>query len=183
MYNPGRTPMLLSLVLVVVASGCGSTKTASTSKTASVGAGTSAPANQGPQTSHPGTGSTGGQASTTPSGTATNATPNHPAKGTTTSAKAAKPNGGASEHLAAPPRYLYPAELTQSFISVCTAASNSTSSCECLVGKYEAMNVQEGESLSFLVGLEITLKHHLKKVGVRAKRFASECHATIVPRR
>ncbi len=63
-------------------------------------------------------------------------------------------------------------------MAVCTAAKGSKSSCECIIFKYEAMNVEEGQSLSELLGLTVALKHRIK-ITRRAQQFAKQCNAAI----
>jgi hypothetical protein len=58
------------------------------------------------------------------------------------------------------------------------AKHSSKASCECIIAKYEALNVEEGRSLAELLTTDLVLKRHLK-LNRRAKQFARECHSAI----
>jgi hypothetical protein len=171
---PGLTISLLG-ALAVLASGCGSTETASTGKVASTNAGTSAPAGETPRTTSQSTAPKAAhQTAKVPAGKAPRANPEHQATVPTTSTEAAKPKTEAAKPVQAPLRHRFPREVKNNFIAVCTAAKGSTSSCECIVAKYESMNVEEGQSLAQLVGVWLSLKVH-GQFTPQAKLYAKEC--------
>jgi hypothetical protein len=171
----------LLLTLAVLASGCGSTETASTSKTASAKAGASAPAGETSRTASQGTTlTTAPHGATAPSHNAS-PTNKHQATvpGTSTEASkpkttAARPKRKAAIPLLPPPRHVFPAEATRAFISVCRTAGESSASCECMVAQFEARNVEEGHSLAELLGAEVSLKDH-EMFLPGAKLIAKKC--------
>jgi hypothetical protein len=176
---PSLTISLLG-ALAVLASGCGSTETASTSKVASTNAGTSAPAGETPHTTSQSTAPKAAhQTAKVPAGKAPRANPEHQATVPTTSTEAAKPKTKAAKPVQAPLRHRYPLDVKNSFIAVCTAAKGSTSSCECIVAKYESMNVEEGRSLGGLLSVELSLKDH-EKFTPQAKLYGKECKNTAI---
>lgn len=180
MFNPRRLIICLLVVPAVVASGCGSSETASTSGTASVNAhSTSVPANPSTRTASQSTGSSGPQQTKkTPAQKATKATPKTQAPPSHTSAQAPKPRTQAPEPQVSPKRQ-FPLRFKQNFLAAWLAANGSKSSGECIIAKYEARKAEKGRLLAELVGLELVLNNHLKLKNRRARQYAKECHSTI----
>jgi hypothetical protein len=180
MSNPRRLTICLLVVPAVLASGCGSSKTASTNTTASVNAATTtAPANTNTQTASQSTGSTGPQhTNTTPTQKATNATPKTKAPPSHTTAQAPRPRTQTTEPQVSAKR-LFPLQFKQNFLAAWTAASGSKSSGECIIAKYQAYKGEKGKALAELVGFELVLNNHLKLRNRLARQYAKECHGAV----
>jgi hypothetical protein len=159
--------MFLLVALAVLASGCGSTRTASTN------AGTSAPANQTSQavTTGPSTGATEAQhAATAPKPKAAEAKPERREKaaeakreperpGSEKGTEAANPTLEAAERQV-PRRRRYPKFFQREFMVRCEAAKGSASRCACIVAKLEKNGkVETGQSLAELLALKIAMEH------------------------
>jgi hypothetical protein len=186
----------LIAAVAVLASGCGSTKKATTATTATTGtiASTSTgatatagvPAGKGAQKPAQSTGATHA-----PHATAPEARPEHreaPVKTTPEQqrilkrrAESVKPGAGSGE--LTPPHH-YPKFIEFSFMSSCEAAKGSRSKCECILIKQEKSNVEKGQSIAELVALEVAFKegaslekamHHGVPLPVRIKRAAEQC--------
>jgi hypothetical protein len=165
-------------------SGCGSTKKASTTSTASSNVGTSTPANAS-------TGPTGAAVS---NGTGTKAsqhtkTAAEPTAADNEAAAEAKENrrhqrqreadtraagthilGAAEQDV--PLNRRYPKELQGKFLRACKAAKGSTSSCECIIARQEVnLKVERGQSLAELLALELAFeREHASVEDVRRRR-------------
>jgi hypothetical protein len=178
--KPLRLTACLPLALAVIASGCGSTKTASTSTTASTNAGTSAPSNGSSQTAtHSTSSNEARQRSEANKQKAAKARLGRQAKGSQRSTEAAKPKTQAAKGQAPPKlQYLYPLDARQNFIATCMAAKGSKSGCECIIAKYESRKVVEGQSLAELLGVEVGLKDGFR-LPPRARQYVKECSSTI----
>jgi hypothetical protein len=193
-YAPRMTTLAALMVLaalVVLASGCGASETTRTSSAASVA--TSALRSEAPHVTSQSTSSkVAPQTSVVhPPKPAQPAKPTNTApKPQTTSplapAQAAKPRTtakqktNASAPLPAPKGFHYPSDVKHNFMVSCAAAHGSTSSCECLILKYEALQRELGvdHAMAELLATDVVLKTHLK-LNRRAKQYAAECHSAI----
>jgi hypothetical protein len=186
MLNPRRLTSFLPVALAVLASGCGSTETASSTKATSAHATTSASANASTQTASQSTASKAPQqTSTTP---APKAFPTVQAPPSHTSTQAPTPGSKATKPRQ-PRSYPFPPEFQQRFIAAWTeVVKGSKSSGECIIAKFEKRTtVEEGQALAELVGLELVLRRHeLSKLLAkgsplleRAQQYAKECHHVI----
>jgi hypothetical protein len=188
--KPPRLVICLLGGLAVLASGCGSTKTASTRTTARVstsGAAT-APASKAAQTA---TQSTSSKPAPKPAVAAAKpehrekaaaAKPEHEQNAAKRSVEAVKPKAGSGEQV--PRSRRYPRFLQLKFIVSCEAAKGSNSSCECILTKLERSDVEKGHSLAELIALELTFKegasfeavvHHRVALPLAVQRDAAEC--------
>jgi hypothetical protein len=179
MLKPLHLAICVPVALAVVASSCGSTKkasttTASTPTTASTTGGTTGPTSTG--------------------ATATQTTTPKPAPRRSKAKKPAAPKPSAQATVPqriitapkpkpepkTPPKgkYEYPLEVQTAFISSCTAGGSSKSSCECIIAKFESRKVEEGQSLSELLGAELALQNG-RRLNRRARHFAKECKSTL----
>jgi hypothetical protein len=187
-----RVAACLPALLAVLASGCGSTDTASTTTIAST-----------PTTASTNTGNTG---TTLPAvknaKTATQSTaakqPTHTTVAPPTPQRRAaederKRKEGALENSAeieqaarassekAPP-HQYPRFFQIRFIVSCEAAKGSHSSCECILTKLEKSPVEKGQSLGELIALELEFKKgvpigHVAGLMRRVQRDTNECRS------
>jgi hypothetical protein len=187
-----RSPMIvLPLAAAMLVSACGSSHTATTGRTAV--ASTPASAVTGATTGATGqpTGASAKPTTTkrtnTPTATSGGTAATQPAKPKTSAAKpktsAAKPKTTSTtprskKPVLPPPKHVFPAEGTHNFMVVCTAAGESTASCECIIAKFEGRNVDEGISLSELLGVEVSMKDHipLSKHG-KLRQYVHECRS------
>ncbi len=184
---------LLPLALAILAGGCGSSNTASTSKAASVRpttTTTNAPASTSSQTASQGTDANGSQqTSSTPAPKAAKATPTTQASPSHTSAHAPKARikgpkrGTEPAELHALRTHQIPVYVEEKFIAVWLAAKGSKSSAECIIAKFQARKVKLGSKLGELVGLELWVIHHFNLSGSavarRALQYMKECHGTV----
>jgi hypothetical protein len=190
--KPIRLAICLPVVLVVLASGCGSTKTASTPTTAttSPNAGTTLPPGKGAQTATQSTSSkhapqtTAAEAKPERREKAAEAKPERELKASKRRAEAVKPRVESAEQV--PRSHRYPRYIQLKFISSCEAAKGSNSSCECVLTKLEKSNVEKGQSIAELVGLELELKsgisiqeamRHRVPLPRRVQRDLEECRS------
>jgi hypothetical protein len=74
-------------------------------------------------------------------------------------------------------KYQYPVEAQRNFLAECIAHA-SKASCECIIGKFEARNVEEGQSMAEMLGIGIALRNGLP-LSPRARQYATECKSTI----
>jgi len=185
MPRPSHLTIPFLAALAVVIAGCGSTNTVTTTKVASAPpgttpAGTTAPAG----TSAPGTSST-----TPPTATPTTTTTTTTTTTPTTKAATPKPTKAAPKPqttstkaaplpLIPPPRYLFEPQIKKAFIGYCVPGGGTTAGCECMIDHYEARNVEEGEAIAGLLGIELALKDHIR-LARRAKQYAAECRVTL----
>jgi hypothetical protein len=201
MLNPLRLTACLGVMLALVASGCGSTKTTSTS------ASVTAPANPTPQTASPASPSqttspshTTGPSQTTGHQGATSK------RGVVVSPQVVRkvlkehhivlkrsPPSKAGEKRPAietEGRHHISAEIETTFLAACTAAKGSPSNCECIFTTAEKSNAEKGESIAELLGLEVAFKgglttgrpatleeilRHTVKAPQRIRGFAEAC--------
>ena len=170
----------LLILVAVVASGCGSSKKARTTTTATTSAiaGTTAS-----------TGATTTQSTTTrPKPHTTKPPARKPPErplgqslGAPGPANASTPKIKIPPEPKAPPRggkYTYPREAQSNFIGVCLSGGGSKSSCECIIEKFEARRVEEGQSLAELLGFELALKSGLA-LNARDRLYARECKSAL----
>lgn len=185
MLKPVRFAICPLVALAVLASGCGSTKTtttsatapatASTPTTASTTGNTTVPAGKGAQTATQSRGSTHAPQTTT-AHTQTPA-PTQPA----VRAYAPHLKSKSVEPQPKPKpgrRYEFPLEAQRQFIGFCTARNSSKSSCECVIAKFEARKVEEGQAISELLVIGVALRQGLP-LSARARQYAAECKSTI----
>jgi hypothetical protein len=194
--KPGSFAVCLLVAPALIASGCGSTETASTSKTAGASASTSAPSNESTQTAAQSTGSTGAQ------NTVKAREPKAPKAKPTLQEKAAevtrrrelterekkaaqaeapKPSPGFAKDV--PRARRYPPEISQPYYYLCEAGKGSPGTCECILVKLELTNVEKGRSIAELLAVEVALKKAslptIMNQGValpeNARRAAGEC--------
>ena len=156
MPKPPRLAILLLSSLAVVASGCGSTETASTSSTTPTNASPSAPAS--PQTVSTSTSPAKAQPTTTAAAPkVAEAEPKHQESAAEakpeSKAEAPKPSAKATpSHV--PVSRQYPKPMQSSFIAACKAWKGSASSCECLLASFEMKKVEKAQSLAELLATE-----------------------------
>ena len=147
----------IAIAVTVTLAGCGSSKKATTTTSASV---PTTPAATGTGTTAPSGTGTATPKSTTPT-TATSTQPtNPPSKPTTSGAGGteAKPPAEAST-LTVPPKKRYSAEVRAKVMSSCTAGKGSVAMCECLITHQELRNVEKGQSYAELFVLELAIQH------------------------
>jgi hypothetical protein len=180
MLKPLHLAICLPVALAVAASGCGSTKKASTTTTAST-----------PTTAST-TGGTTGPTSTGATATQTTTPKQAPKKSKAHAKKPAapKPQATVPQRIITAPKpkpepktppkgkYEYPLEVQTAFISSCVAGSSTKSGCECIIAKFESRKVEEGQSLSELLGAELALQNG-RRLNRRARQFAKECKSTL----
>ncbi len=192
MPRPRRLTISLLLVPALVASACGSSKPSTTGTAASVSVSTPSTPGTGTQASTPAKTSTQSAAPTGPvhSGTTANKTTTSPPKvkttppRKTTSPRKPKVSGPEPTAAAGPP---FPPEITVPFLTVWLASHQSKASGECVIAKYKARNIERGEAIAELVGIEVLIRSHLggtrrvrqSKLGQRAEADAAACHGTI----
>ena len=195
MLKVPRAAVCLPALLAVLASGCGSTKTASTTVTVA----------STPTTGSTNTGNTGTTlpavkaAKTATQSTGAKHLPTHttvaPAKPQQEKTAEAKPKfekgalenrteaeeaGRASSEKAPPGQY--PRFFQIRFIVSCEAAKGSHSSCECIITKSEKSNIEKGRSLAELIALELEFKKGVPLRGVaglprHVQRITNECRS------
>jgi uncharacterized protein YceK len=188
MPKPLRLAAFLLVALAVVASGCGSTNTVSTTTTTSPNASASTPAIESTQTAS--TSSTGAHTTTAPAPKAAEVKPQrqekagetkheHEQKSTGQSSQASKPPVNAVV-LLVPRSRQYPKQMQHTFIVTCTSLKGTTSSCECLLAKFELSNVEKGQSLAELLATEFTLLHERgTPLPAKIQRLIQACHLTL----
>lgn len=166
------------VALVVVASGCGSSKKASVAATATTSTNTT------PTVSTP-TVPTTQRTSATQVPKTTTARPQTPApakppSATTQTQRVQTPKPKIKPEPKRPPKgkYEYPLQAQRNFIALCTASHASKSSCECILVKFESRKVEEGQSLAELLGMEVALQSNLT-LSPRAQKYARECKSTL----
>lgn len=174
--KPLRLTICLLVVPAILASGCGSSKTATTTTTSTSATTTSARTSATtPTTSH----STGSKApqqtTTTPAQKTTTATPKTQTLPSQPNPQASTLETGATGAHASP-RHLFPLELQQKFLAAWLAAHLSKSSGECVIAKFEAQKIIEGRALAEMVGFELALIDHFK-LNPQSRQYAKECHA------
>ena len=175
-----RLPTCMIVGLAVLASGCGSTKTASVYVTASTStnAGTTAPAGSSAQSATQSTNSTQAPQTTATkakaeSPRAPEAKPERKQPASGAGAQAVTPGNGSGEVL--PPRSRrYPRFFQLKFISSCEAAGGSHSSCECILITQEKRNVEKGQSMAELLALDLELRR-----GISLQKAAH--HGVLLP--
>jgi hypothetical protein len=193
--SPGLAICMLA-TLVVVTSGCGSSKTASTLTQTSANASPSATGSSGaPTTPQPtttqGTGSK--DAKQTGKATAPKATPAQPIPRATHSGSSATAPALLTKPVKHPltrqqklkfeeepvnPPYDFPEQSQRVFMSFCQAAGSSRGGCECVITKFENEKVTEGRALGELLGTNLALRNR-SPLNAHAKRYAKECKSTI----
>jgi hypothetical protein len=177
MLKPLRLAICLLVAPAVVASGCGSTETASTSSTtastsstASANAGTSAP-KASAQTASQSTSSTAAPDTTKAhEPKAPEAKSKHPLEERVAELRrklehqapkkrveAAKPSAGLSQQQV-PLKQRYAEEIQRNFTNLCKAGKGSASSCECLLVRLEVSNVEKGQSIAELLAVDEALQ-------------------------
>ncbi len=71
-------------------------------------------------------------------------------------------------------------EVQERFILSCTRNGGTTSSCECLLGKFELSKVSEqGQAIAELFFMETEVKQHIP-LPSRIQQRIEQCHATAV---
>lgn len=65
-------------------------------------------------------------------------------------------------------------DLQQKYIASCTAAKQSTASCECVLAKFELQNLEKPLSIAELLTFEIPLRSG-ERMPSRVIRYAEEC--------
>jgi hypothetical protein len=188
MFKPLGFAICPLVALAVVASGCGSTKTTTTSATAPATASTPATASATGDTAAPA--SKGAQTATQINGST------HAPQTTTAHAQTPVPTPPAgqafaphlkSKSLEPQPkpkpgrRYEFPLEAQRQFIGFCTGRPgnySSKSSCECMIAKFEARKVEEGQAISEMLVIGVALRYGLP-LSPRARLYAAECKSTI----
>jgi len=186
MREAARLALVLLVGVALLASGCGATSSTSTRTTVSTGATASANASSSTAgTSPTKTPRTSKAHASKPVARPTQAVkrkPSHPqkvAKATPKPApvrsqpKAAKPSTEAALR-AVPQSLQYPQELQHKFIASCTAGKASTSTCICLVVKFETSKVEKSESLAELLATE-DLQRAGRALPSRIQRQVEEC--------
>jgi hypothetical protein len=174
--KPLRLTICLLVVPAILASGCGSSKTATNTTTTSASATTttSPPTSATTQTAGQSTGSSGPQqTSTTPAQKTTTATPKTPPS--QPNPQASTPGTGATGTHASP-GHVFPLELKQKFLAAWLAAHLSKSSGECVIDKFQAQKIIEGRALAEMVGFELALIDHFR-LNPQSRQYAKECHA------
>jgi hypothetical protein len=180
MPDRGRLSIGLLAVLTVVASGCGSTTLTSTSTSTTVNttAGTSAPAGASAQTATQSTSSTVAQkpANVTGQEKAAEVKRTGQAQASKPSAPATKPSTQSAEQRV-PPTRRFGSAVRRRFTASCTADRGSSSSCECLIVKYELKNVEKVQGLAELAVIEYSLLHSEpgEHLPLRFQRVVEEC--------
>jgi outer membrane biosynthesis protein TonB len=201
-----RSAICLLFVLLLL-SGCGSTKKASTTNTASTSAGASASTQTTNQQS---TGSTQAQhASKTREPKAAEAKPEKTTPEVTEHKETPKEEEAYRRRLRVrkareraahtpalafaeaqlPRRRRYPKELQGKFMVACKAAKGSTSSCECIVAKQELnRKIEVGQGLAELLAVELAfqqqgasledVRRHRVKTPSGVRRVFRECRHT-----
>jgi hypothetical protein len=191
-----RLAIFLIVGLAVPASGCGSTKTVSTTTTTasapttastSTNAGTTAPARKGAQTATQSTGAKNAPHTTAPKAKpqrrekAAEAKPQRVVKALKKTAEELELGRGSSEKS---PPHRFPRLFQLRFIVSCEAAKGSNSSCECILTKLEKSNVEKGQSIAELLVLQGELQSGTSFQAVargrvrlprKVKRYTKEC--------
>jgi hypothetical protein len=176
MLKPLRIAGALLLALSLAVSGCGSSETASTAATNGPAAQT---VRQSTSPKQPQQTGASGQKQANETKPRTEAATSNPGGTTAKPTAAAKPTSTAAEPQSPiKPRYRYPLEVQRDFIAACTGASGSKSSCECIIARYESLKVEEGASLSELLGVEVALNNKLR-LSRLARQFARDCSSAI----
>ncbi len=198
MLKLGSLAVCLLVAPALIASGCGSTETASTSKTAEASGSTSAPSNESTQTAAQSTGSTGAQNTAkarAPKAPEAEAKPKRQEKAAEVTrrreleerekkaarAEAPKPSPGLAKDV--PRARRYPPEISGPYYYLCEAGKGSPGTCECILVKLELTNVEKGRSIAELLAVEVALKKAslatIMNQGValpeNARRAAGEC--------
>jgi hypothetical protein len=180
----------LPAVLALFASGCGSTKTASTptattSATATANAGATPPTATGTKTATQRTHPKHAPPHTTASPAkpkrqkAAEAKPKREQKPSKKKAEELEVGAGSNEK--APP-HRFPRVFQLRFIVSCEAGKGSNATCECILTKLEKSNVEKGQSIAELIALELELKQGVplgRVAGLprRVQRDTKECRS------
>src|SRR5262249_9935871 len=138
--------------------------TASTGATASTDTGATAPAAKATHTSTKTTGSTHAPHTATqakPPPKPPRSAPEQSPAVNKVLRQVTKPTGKGTGEVLPPKSHRYPRFIQAGFIASCKSAKGSHSSCECIIIKQEARNVEKGQSMAELIALELELKHGL----------------------
>jgi hypothetical protein len=181
MSEPRRVCTGLLAVLMIVVTGCGSTETTSTTAKVSAPATTSAATTAGSQTVTLGTGRTGVKVAESNKAT-TEGQEKAAEVGTKTTGGAPKPSTQAGKRPEAgnqpvpkvPKLRQYEPGTQHKFIASCTSKKGSTSSCECIVARFELTNVTKVQSFAEVIALEYVLLHN-QPVSPTARKIIAQC--------
>jgi len=181
MFDPRRLCIGLLAVLMMAVSGCGSTETTSTTTKAGAAATTSAATTASSQTVTLSTGRSGVKLSE-PNKAKTEGQEKAAEVGSKTTGEAPRPSttpgkqpvAGNQPVPSVPKLRQYEPGTRHKFIAACTSKKGSTSSCECIVARFELTSVTKVQSFAELIALEYVLLHG-QPVSPTARKIIAQC--------